>query len=101
MTTDRLAHIRDEHGKLPRYAWPGGYPVFYLCDDDSVLCAACANGENGSETNRPDLDAACLDDHQWILTAHDINWEDPDLYCGHCNNRIESAYADERPRSRA
>lgn len=36
--------LRDEKtGKLPSYAWPGGYPVFYLMDDCETLCPACAN----------------------------------------------------------
>jgi hypothetical protein len=79
---------RDSNGKLPSYAWPGGYPIFYLTQDDAVLCPQCANGENGSDT-------LVQDDPQWNVTAHDINWEDPDMTCEHCNRRIESAYAED------
>jgi hypothetical protein len=28
------------------------------------------------------------------VEALDVNWEDPDLFCDHCGNRIESAYAE-------
>ena len=31
----------------------------------------------------------------WQVTAHDANWENPDLYCDHCSSRIESAYAED------
>ena len=75
-----LAHIRDAHGKLPAYAWPGGYPIFYLTKKGNVLCPKCANKEGVRSEDPP--------------TAHDANWEDPDLYCEGCNKRIESAYAE-------
>jgi hypothetical protein len=26
--------------------------------------------------------------------ALEANWEDPDLFCDHCGDRIESAYAE-------
>lgn len=83
-----MALQRNDDGTLPAYAWPGGYPIFYLLADDAVLCADCANGKNGSEAseNHPD--------RQWRIVAADINWEDPNLYCDHCNKRIESAYAE-------
>ena len=79
---------RDSDNLLPSFAWPGGYPVFYLLEDGEVLCPACANGRNGS-------DAQVQDDPQWNVIAADINWEDPDMTCGHCYARIESAYAEQ------
>lgn len=82
---------RDENGKLPAYAWPGGYPIFYLTADGGSLCAACANGENGSEASE-EHDAPA----DWRLDASDVNWEDPALCCDHCGARIESAYAEDK-----
>lgn len=71
-------------GELPAYAWPGGYPIFYMthksCD---VVCVKCANDH---ETG---LDA--FGDER--IGASDVNWEEPDLYCD-CGERIESAYAE-------
>jgi hypothetical protein len=77
------------------YAWPGGYPLFFICDDGGYLCCGCArkeartimeaihNARNGWQRH---------DD--WRVVGMDINWEDPHAHCEHCGDRIESAYAD-------
>jgi hypothetical protein len=59
----------------------GGYPLFYICEDNSVLCANCTNDnydKNSEET---------------LITA--INWENDCLYCCECSSLIESAYKEE------
>lgn len=33
----------NEDGEFDRYAWPGGYEIFYECQDNGLLCAPCAN----------------------------------------------------------
>ena len=76
-----LAHIRGSDRKLPKYAWPGGYPMFYVTKRGNVLCPDCANAE-GKDSDDPPV-------------AHDANWEDPNLYCDACSQRIESAYAED------
>lgn len=58
------------------YAWPGGYPMYYQDEHDNVLCPKCA------EDVEEEL-------------ASDVNWEDPDLYCDECGERIESAYSED------
>ena len=30
-------------GKLPSWAWPGGYPISYLDAENNVLCPDCSN----------------------------------------------------------
>ena len=80
---ERIESVRLEDGTLPKVAWPGCYPLFYLCEDGGVLCPKCANDEGNPE------------DEQWNLVAVDINYEDASLYCDHCGERIESAYADD------
>ena len=68
----------------------GCYPKFFITSDGAALsheavraewrqvCDAVRNGfANG-----------------WQVVAEDVNWEDPDLYCDHTGNRIESAYAE-------
>jgi hypothetical protein len=74
--------ITDER-PLPSYAWPGGYPIYYMDTDNSVLCPKCANESLASENEnmRP--------------VAMDVNYEDSGLYCDECSKRIESAYAEE------
>lgn len=79
-------YMRDDE-KLPAYAWPGGYPIHYVTKDNGVLCPDCANNERPA-----DLDE---NDDQWFIVAADVNYEDSELYCDHCNRRIEPAYADE------
>lgn len=81
-----LAEMRKK-GKYDHYAWPGGYPLFYVTKDSGVLCPTCAN-ENAELCKDKD-------DPQWYIVATDANWEDPDLYCDHCNKRIESTYAED------
>ncbi len=75
---------RDDNGLLPAYAWPGGYPMFYLVADNGILCPECANVEGSEDT----------DDSQWKLVAADIHWEGPVILCDHCGQEIESAYGD-------
>ena len=70
------------------FAWPGGYPRFAVTDDGGVLCPACCASEY-------DLIARAAPGNGWHVTGHGINWEDPALHCDHCNQRIESAYAED------
>jgi len=77
---------RNDNGKLQSFAWPGGYPIFYLDSRSSVLCPDCANTEEASVCKTSDIVAA------------DVNYEDNDLYCDECSKRIESAYGDPDPK---
>lgn len=77
-------------GKANAYAWPGGYPLFYLCCDGESLCPACVTKERKlifRSTHEQLKDG-------WQVDAVDVNWEDAHMYCAHCNKRIESAYAE-------
>lgn len=90
-----LKSFRDQNFVDPRierkewetWAWPGGYPVYYTCEDGGVLCPVCAN-ENLKLTSDPEAEP------DWRLVAADINYEDADMYCDHCNKPIESAYGE-------
>ena len=70
---------RDDDGKLSSWAWPGGYPIYYLDKGNNVLCPKCANRD--------------IDDGAAVIAA-DENWEDDSLYCDDCGVRIESAYGE-------
>ena len=80
---------RDENGKFPAYAWPGGYQIVYTVADCEIICPDCANGENGSIAST-DSDA----DEQWRIESMDIYYEGPPVQCANCNQDIESAYGD-------
>lgn len=70
------------NGKLPAYAWPGGYPIIYLDRDNCVLCPECANKYLNDELEnfRP--------------VAADIHYEGLPEICEQCSALIESAYGD-------
>lgn len=81
--------FRNESGTFDKYAWPGGYPIYYLMADSGILCADCANKETKLIAQADDTN-----DKQWQIEGRDINWEDPNMFCDHCSKRIESAYAE-------
>jgi hypothetical protein len=69
--------LRDDIGRLPAYAWPGGYPIYYLTGDGLTVCPECAN----ADTSDP-------------AVAGDVHWEGEPMQCDDCNADIESAYGD-------
>jgi hypothetical protein len=76
----RLDDIRQTDGTLPAYAWPGGYPMYYLDKGGMTLCPTCANRET---------------DPSQAPVAYGVNYEDPSLDCDDCSQRIPSAYAED------
>lgn len=76
----------DNGGNLPAYAWPGGYPLYYLTADNGCLCPDCANGKNGSEAHEDN------EDKSWRLVACDVHYEGEPITCDHCGEQVESAY---------
>lgn len=78
---------KDDDGKYSAAAWPGGYPVYHIADDGGSICAKCCNDlTNPIHEDSPD--------DGWRIIGSDVNYEDPELYCAHCGERIESAYAE-------
>lgn len=69
-----------------KYAWPGGYPLYYVTKDGGCLCSKCANDN---------LELTLGDDPQWKITLVDINYEDTSLYCDNCQKLVESAYGED------
>lgn len=70
-----------EVGKeLPKFAWPGGYPLFYVDRDGSeAVCSECVNTQNWSDKN---------------IVSLAVNYEDDNLTCAHCGKKIAAAYKD-------
>lgn len=73
------------------YAWPGGYPCYLLMADGGVLSHQAAK-DNFKTIAFEVITNDTRDD--WHPVSVEINWEDPDLYCDHTGQRIESAYAE-------
>lgn len=70
------------------YAWPGGYPTYFICSDGGALCHKCAK----KEKHRVIEAIKDRDNSGWRVIACDINYEDNMLFCSHCDEHIESAY---------
>jgi hypothetical protein len=70
---------RDEDGTFPAWAWPGGYPLYYLDNENNILCPKCANKE--------DMSTEPL--------FVEVNYEDTELYCDDCSQRIVCAYLED------
>lgn len=76
-------------GEIVPYALPGGYPVFVVTLDGGTLCVKCAQeARDRGLTGDPE-------DAQWFLIGAEVNYEDGELYCDDCYERIPSAYAEE------
>jgi len=73
------------------YAWPGGYPRYFLCDDGGVLSFRAA------KANRATIADAIRDGDRggWRVIACVVNWEDADLVCGQSGDPIPSAYGED------
>jgi hypothetical protein len=76
-------HLRDENGKLPPYAWPGGYNIVYITGDGGVLCAGpeCANGPEARQADATSPD--------WYIEGFDTleSGAEPEI-CDHCGRTI-------------
>jgi|TARA_Y100000310_G_scaffold297836_1_gene331197 hypothetical protein len=72
------------------YAWPGGYPLFFITLDGAVLSHEAVRAEWKRVCHSVMTQAG----DGWEVIGQDINWEDGELVCDHTGKRIESAYAD-------
>jgi hypothetical protein len=71
-----------------QFAFPGGYPMFFMTHDGGVL---------SFESVREEWRTICRDstlDSCWLIVGLCINYEDESLYCDHSNKPIESAYGE-------
>ena len=92
MTTQ--IYIQPWDRKPIKYVWPGGYPVYYIAREGY----RDETGELLFEYNN--IEFMCCADcarsgRDIILIGCDVNYEDSSLYCENCDDRIESAYAED------
>lgn len=86
-----LTMIDSKDGTVSAYAWPGGYPLYYIAKDGGTMCPTCVNKEI-----KLIVDETINDDgKQWQLVGREVNWEDANLTCDNCDKRIPSAYAED------
>ena len=96
MPINSISDFRKAYNRgLNKYAWPGGYPTFWLMADGAICAFAVAKTERRSmlEALRDYETVGNSYNNDWRPVALEINWEDGDLYCDHTGERIESAYA--------
>lgn len=73
------------------YAWPGGYPLFWVMADGGACAFHVAKDERRFMLQA--LADNCRSD-QWRPVALEVNWEDSLLRCDATGELIESAYGD-------
>ena len=78
------------------YAFPGGYPRFFITADGEAL-----SFDSAEKNKALILEAINTDDKSggWMVIGCDINWEDNTLTCAHSNKPIEAAYNDQDKKS--
>ena len=86
MTIEQVEALRtktDYLNELPAYAWPGGYPIFYLTSENDTLCSVCATEALDNE-----------EWDEWKPSTYGVHWEGSPLFCSECNAEVEKAYGD-------
>lgn len=81
------------------YAWPGGYPLYWLMADGEACAFDVAKSQRRQmlEALRDYEGAGNATNNDWRPIALEINYEDGALFCAHTGERIESAYAEPEP----
>ena len=82
----RSRELRDVLVGAP-YTSVGCYPMFAVANDGAALCHHCCTSERRQIGTTTGNDG-------WAIVDLAINWEDDNLYCSHCGERIESAYGE-------
>ncbi len=81
------------------HSFPGGYPLYFVMVDGAALCFDCAREERARIVYMARVDRLSAlhwaPDDGWRVSMLDTNWEDPSLFCTHCDARIPSAYAED------
>lgn len=62
------------------YAWPGGYPTYFVTADGAALSHAAMRERFREEAG--------------AVLGVQVNWEDDSLTCDHTGARIPSAYGE-------
>jgi hypothetical protein len=85
-TRSNSLRLADSLASSP-YSSVGCYPLHAVTSDGATLCHRCCKSEREAIGTTTGSDG-------WNVIAIEPNWEDLGLYCDHCGERIESAYAE-------
>ena len=76
--------------RLGEYAWPGGYPRFFITSDGEAL-----DFETAKSCRRHILESIRDNANDgWRIVRCAINYDDCHLYCANSDRKIPSAYCD-------
>ena len=72
------------------YAWPGGYPRYFITSDGAALSfkSALHNSHLIIDSIRENSNDG------WQVVACEVNWEDSLLFCDDTGELIECAYSE-------
>ena len=73
------------------FAWPGGYPLYFVADDGEALSFDAVRDNFRSVLSS----MRSRTNDGWRVVGCEINYEDAGLYCAHTGKRIESAYTED------
>ena len=72
------------------YAWPGGYPLYFITNDGAALSFKAAK-----DNARLIIESIAHNMRDgWRIVAMDVNWEDDSLLCDATFEQIPSAYGE-------
>lgn len=77
-----------------RYAWPGGYPLYFVAGDGEALSFKTAR-DNFRGIVYAIQNNNIRPHDGWNVVGCEINYEDTDLFDAHTGEKIESAYGDD------
>lgn len=73
------------------YAWPGGYPLYFITNDGAALSFEAAR-----ENVRQIIWSIANNARDgWRVVGCEVNWEDDGLLCDHTFQPIPCAYGEE------
>ena len=89
--TERYTTADFERDLGEPYAWPGGYPRYFVTADGAALSFKAA-----SDSRISIIEALLYSDPSgcWTVAGCEVNWEDEDLSCDHTGEPIPSAYGE-------
>jgi len=99
-TTHRdIATVADLKATLRsgQYAWPGGYPLYFITSDGAALSFEAVRDEfrNVMDSIQNDIRDG------WKVVGCQVNYEDGELTCDHTGKPIPSAYGEDEEESAA
>lgn len=89
VVNDRAAMIDKMGGEgqdmFPRWAWPGGYEMFFIMDDGGALCVPCANDRSNPVHFKDEDDS---EDGWLIMDVATVETVEAQMNCDHCNRPL-------------